>query len=337
MTDQDYIRRAIALARRGSALTSPGSMVGAVIVKNDAVIGEGFYTWDGVHHAETLALQQAGEAARGATIYTSLEPCSHTGRTPPCAKALLDAGIARVVTAMEDPNPLVSGKGIAMLKEAGIPVECGILQEEASRMNEAFLTRAAQKRAFGILKIAMTLDGKIATASGESQWITSEESRAAVQGLRHAVDAVITGSGTFLKDRPQLTDRTGLPRRRELLRVVLDRRGRVEKIPGWLIVGRGQGSAQSGVFSELHAELEQREIQSFVLECGPDLAFSALESGIIDKIVAFIAPTILGGRDVPAIGGAGIERLADALQLRDWTVAPSDRDITITAYVHRNH
>jgi diaminohydroxyphosphoribosylaminopyrimidine deaminase/5-amino-6-(5-phosphoribosylamino)uracil reductase len=328
MSDTDYIRRAIAIARRGIALTSPGTLVGAVIVKNDAVVGEGFYTWDGVHHAETLALQQAGEAARGATVYTSLEPCAHTGRTPPCAKALIDAGVARVVTSMEDPYPLVSGRGLAMLKEAGIAVECGLLQDESRRMNEAFLTHVTKKRAFGILKIAMTLDGKIATATGESQWITSDDSRTEVQGLRHSVDAVITGSGTYLKDRPQLSDRTGLPRRRELLRVVLDRRGQVERVPGWLIVRGG--------FGDLHAELEQREIQSFVMECGPDLAFSALESGVIDKVVAFVAPRILGGREVPAVGGAGFERLADALQLRDWTVSQGDTDITITAYVQRS-
>jgi len=329
MSDIGYMRRAIALARRGTALTSPGTMVGAVIVKNDAVIGEGFYTWDGVHHAEVLALQQAGEAASGATVYTSLEPCSHTGRTPPCAKALIDAGVGRVVTATKDPNPEVNGRGIEMLKAAGIPVECGVLEDDATRMNEAFLTRTTKKRAFGILKLAMTLDGKIATAGGESQWITSEESRAAVQGIRHAVDAVVTGSGTFLKDRPQMTDRTGLPRRRELLRIVLDRRNRVEKTPGWLMVRGG--------FGELHTEMEQRQIQSFVLECGPDLAFSALEAGIIDMIVVFVAPRILGGREVPAIGGAGFERLTDALQLRDWYVTQEDPDITITAYVHRNH
>ncbi len=329
MSDIAYMRRAIALARRGTAISSPGAMVGAVIVKNDAVIGEGFYTWDGVHHAEALALQQAGDASKGATVYVSLEPCAHTGRTPPCAKALIEAGVARVVAATEDPNPQVRGRGFTMLKEAGIPVDVGVLEEDASRMNEAFLTRARTKRAFGILKLAMTLDGKIATASGESQWITSEESRAAVQGLRHAVDAVITGSGTFLKDRPQMTDRTGLPRRRELLRIVLDRRSRLEKTPGWLMIRGG--------FSELHTEMEERQIQSFVLECGPDLAFSALEAGIIDKIVVFIAPMILGGRELPAIGGAGFERLTDALQLRDWQVTQEGPDMTITAYVHRNH
>jgi len=329
MSDIAYMRRAIALARRGAALTSPGPMVGSVIVKDGEIIGEGFFTWDGVHHAETIALKQAGETAKGATAYVSLEPCSHTGRTPPCAKALIAAGVARVVVATEDSNPLVNGKGIAMLREAGILVDLGVLEDDAKRMNEAFLTRMRTKRTFGILKLAMTLDGKIATASGESQWITSEESRAAVQGLRHSVDAVITGSGTFLKDRPQMTDRTGLPRRRELLRIVLDRRGRLEKTPGWLMIRGG--------FSELHAEMEERQIQSFVLECGPDLAFSALEAGIIDKIVVYVAPRILGGREVPAIGGAGFERLADALQLRDWHVTQEDPDITITAYVHRNH
>jgi len=330
MNDTDYIQRAIDLARRGTAMTSPGAMVGAVIVKNDAIVGEGFYTYDGIEHAETIALRQAGDAARGSTVYTSLEPCAHTGRRPTsCALALIEARVARVVSAVEDPDPRVQGKGFAMLREAGIAVECGILEDEASRMNEAFLTQTRENRPFGILKVAMTLDGKIATSNGESQWITSEESRAAVQGLRHSVDAVITGSGTFLKDKPQLTDRTGLPRRRELLRVVLDRRERVEKTPGWLLVRGG--------FDVLREELAQRQIQSFVLECGPDLAFSALENGIIDKIVVFIAPSILGGREVPAIGGAGIERLSDAIRLSGWTVTPGKTDITITAYVHRNH
>jgi diaminohydroxyphosphoribosylaminopyrimidine deaminase/5-amino-6-(5-phosphoribosylamino)uracil reductase len=328
MTDTDYIHRTIKLARKGTALTSPGAMVGAVIVRNGAVVGEGFYTWNGVHHAETLALRQAGDAARGATVYTSLEPCSHTGRTPPCAQALIESGVARVVTAMEDPNPQVRGKGLAMLREAGITVDCGIFAAEAARLNEAFITYVTEKRPFGILKIAMTLDGKIATAEGESQWITSEESRAAVQNLRHAVDAVVTGSGTFLKDKPLLTDRTGLPRRRELLRVVLDRRARVEP-SDWLVVRGG--------FDAFLAEMGQRQIQSFMLECGPELAFNALNAGIIDKIVAFVAPKILGGREVPAIGGAGFQRLADALQLRDWTVTAGEPDFTITAYVHRNH
>jgi diaminohydroxyphosphoribosylaminopyrimidine deaminase/5-amino-6-(5-phosphoribosylamino)uracil reductase len=328
MTDTDYIQRTLELARRGTALTSPGPMVGAVIVKDNTIVGEGFYTWDGLHHAEVLALTQAGAAARGATVYTSLEPCSHMGRTPPCAQALIDAGVKRVVSAIGDPNPRVNGNGFAMLRAAGIEVQHGILEQEAARLNEAYLTHTTKKRPFGILKLAMTLDGKIATTQGESQWITSEESRAEVQSLRHAVDAVVTGSGTFLKDNPHLTDRTSLPRRRDLLRVVLDRRGRVGETPGWLVIRGG--------FNALFAELEQRQILSFLLECGPDLAFNALESGIIDRIVAFVAPTILGGRDVPAIGGAGFARLSDAIRLNNWMVTTGKTDVMITAYVQRN-
>jgi diaminohydroxyphosphoribosylaminopyrimidine deaminase/5-amino-6-(5-phosphoribosylamino)uracil reductase len=331
--DEEYILRSIDLAQQGVGLASPGALVGAVVVKEDKVIGEGFYTWDGIDHAEVIALRQAGESAKGATVYTSLEPCSHTGRTPPCAQALINAGVARVVSAMEDPNPAVNGSGLAMLKHAGVEVLCGLKEDEAHRANEAFITYKKRGRAFGTLKVAMTLDGKIATRTGESQWITSEESRAMVQSLRHAADAIVTGSGTFLKDHPRMTDRTGLPRRRELLRVVMDRRGQirtdeaVEK--GWLPF--------RGSLEELSQKMQTREIQSFLLECGPDLAFSALRSGIIDKIVAFVAPKILGGREIPAIGGEGIERLPEAITLDGWEVEHSDPDLVLTAYVHRNH
>jgi diaminohydroxyphosphoribosylaminopyrimidine deaminase/5-amino-6-(5-phosphoribosylamino)uracil reductase len=216
-----------------------------------------------------------------------------------------------------------------MLREAGIEVECGILEPEARRLNEAFITYVTRKRPLGILKIAMTLDGKIATRSGESQWITSQASRDAVQQLRHSVDAVVTGSGTFLKDQPKMTDRTGLPRRRELLRVVLDRRGRVPETPGWLVF--------HSPLEALAEELFTRKIQSFILECGPELAFNAIQAGIIDKIVAFVAPAILGGRELPAIGGSGVERLSEAIRLQDWTVEASGPDFVISAYVHGNH
>jgi diaminohydroxyphosphoribosylaminopyrimidine deaminase/5-amino-6-(5-phosphoribosylamino)uracil reductase len=331
--DEAYMRRAIDLALQGVGLVSPGAMVGAVVVKEDKVIGEGFYTWDGIDHAEVIALRHAGSAAYGATVYVSLEPCSHTGRTPPCAQALIDAGVTRVVIGMEDPNPVVNGRGLEMLKRAGIGVSSGILEDEARRANEAFITFKTRGRAFGILKVAMTLDGKIATRTGESQWISSEESRAMGQSLRHAADAIVTGSGTFLKDRPQMTDRTGLPRRRELLRIVMDRRGQVrpdEAIQaGWLAF-RGSLEALSG-------EMQTREIQSFVLECGPDLAFNAIQAGIIDKIVMFVAPKLLGGREVPAIGGSGIEHLAEAIQLEDCEILMTGPDLVITSYVHRNH
>src|SRR5689334_21645157 len=204
MDDTTYIRRTLALAEKGIGLTSPGAMVGAVIVKAHRIVGEGSYTYDGIHHAEKTALAQAGSSAAGATVYTSLEPCSHQGRTPRCAKALIDARVARVVTAMMVPNTDVTGRGLAMLRDAGIEVQSGILESEARRLNEAFITYKTENRPFGILKIAMTLDGKIATSDGESQWITSEQSREAVHRLRHRCDAIVTGSGTILRDNPRL-------------------------------------------------------------------------------------------------------------------------------------
>src|ERR1041385_7531557 len=227
-TDVEYMREALELARQGLGLVSPGAMVGAILVRGVRIVGTGYYTYDDVLHAEIKALNEAGTEAQGATVYTTLEPCSHHGRTGPCAKALIDAGVSRVVTAMADPNPDIDGRGIAILRGAGIDVEVGVLEADAQRLNETFIVYKTYKRPFGILKIAMTLDGKIAARSGESKWITSEESRAQVQKLRHRVDAIVTGSGTYLKDKPELTDRTGLPRRRPLLRVVLDRRGRIE-------------------------------------------------------------------------------------------------------------
>jgi diaminohydroxyphosphoribosylaminopyrimidine deaminase / 5-amino-6-(5-phosphoribosylamino)uracil reductase len=329
MDDLTYMRRALELAEKGAGLTSPGAMVGAVIVQNGTVVGEGYYTYDGLRHAEVIALKQAGSAAKGSVVYTSLEPCSHQGRTGPCANALVQAGVARVVTAMKDPNPEVNGRGLIALRQAGIQIECGILEAEARRLNEAFITYKAKHRPFGILKIAMTLDGKIATREGESKWITSEESRAAVHYLRHRADALITGSGTIIADKPQLTDRSGLSRRRPLLRVVLDRRGRISDY--------GDALMFRGDFEALIAELYRREIQGFLLECGPDLAFDALRAGIIDKIVAFIAPQILGGREIPAIGGEGAGKLSEAIGLQGWTTARSGPDLVLTAYVHRDH
>ncbi len=314
MDDITWMGRALELAEMGAGLTSPGAMVGAVIVKDDRVIAEAFYTYDGLYHAEVIALGEAGDAVRGATVYTSLEPCSHHGRTPPCAKALIEAGVQRVVAAIEDPNPAVNGGGLAMLRNAGIQVQCGILEDEARRLNEAFIAYKTEERPFGILKIAMTLDGKIATRTGESRWITSEESRA---------------RGTVLADNPRLTDRSGLPRRRPLVRVILDRRGRVTNFPDALLF---RDSLEA-----LAAELYKREIQSFLLECGPDLAFNALLAGIIDKIIVFVAPRVLGGREIPAIGGEGIGVLSEAIALRDWTVTTAGPDIVLTAYVHRDN
>ncbi len=320
------MRQALELAERGTALASPGAMVGAVIVTGGGkIVGTGSYTYDDVLHAEIKALREAGPAARGATIYTTLEPCSHHGRTGPCARALIDAGITRVVTALQDPNPEVNGRGVAMLRNAGIDAEVGLLENEARRLNDAFIVYKTQSRPFGILKLAMTLDGNIATRTGESKWITSETSRTEVQALRHRVDAVITGSGTYLKDNPELTDRTGLPRRRTLLRVVLDRRRRIEHAPGFMIF--------RDTLAALRDELYRHEIQSFMLECGPDLAFDALQSGFIDKVVAFVAPKILGGRNFPAIGGSGFEKLSDMISLTDLSWRSIGPDVMFVGYV----
>ena len=227
MTHAKCMNRAVELAGKGRGLASPGALVGAVVVKDGAIVGEGFYTWDGVTHAETQALEAAGRRAAGGTLFVTMEPCSHHGRTPPCVEAIVRSGISAVMAATPDPNPIVDGRGFRALRDAGIRVEVGLGAEEAGRVNEAFLHATRNRRPFGVLKVGMTLDGKIATASGESRWITSEESRARVHELRHAADALLTGSGTILKDDPLLTDRSGRKRRRPLIRAVIDRRGRV--------------------------------------------------------------------------------------------------------------
>lgn len=240
-TDEQFMRQALILAREGLALASPNPHVGAVVVAADGkVIGQGTHTYDGRTHAEVLALQQAGEAARGATLYLNLEPCSHTGRTPPCADQVIAAGIKRVVAAMTDPNPAVSGRGLARLQAAGIEVEEGLLRDEARRLNEAFAKYIKRKTPFVTLKTAMTLDGKIAPPPVEGEtvrdlgsiaasggWITSAEARAHVHEMRHANDAIMVGVGTIIADDPLLTDRTGLARRRPLMRVILDSRLRL--------------------------------------------------------------------------------------------------------------
>jgi diaminohydroxyphosphoribosylaminopyrimidine deaminase/5-amino-6-(5-phosphoribosylamino)uracil reductase len=249
--DEQFMREALQLARRGIALASPNPMVGAVILDNaGSVVGRGFHTYDGVKHAEVLAIEEAGERARGATLYLNLEPCSHQGRTGPCADAVISAGIKRVFAAMEDPNPLVNGQGIEKLRAARLDVHVGLLEEEARYLNEAFAKFARTQSPLVTLKAGMTLDGKIAPPPRDSltpvpagaaaaNWITSEEARAHVQQLRHQMDAIMVGVGTVIADDPLLTDRTGLPRRRRLLRVVLDSRLRLP-LESRLLLVRGR-------------------------------------------------------------------------------------------------
>jgi diaminohydroxyphosphoribosylaminopyrimidine deaminase/5-amino-6-(5-phosphoribosylamino)uracil reductase len=238
--DERFMRQALDLAREGVGLTSPNPCVGAVVVHDGNIVGRGSYTYDGVKHAEALALEQAGEAARGSTLYVNLEPCSHQGRTGPCADAVLAAGVQRVVAAMRDPNPLVNGKGLEKLRAAGVEVVEGVCTAEARRLNEAFAKYIRKQKPLVTLKAGMTLDGKIAappgeagnstapgTRAGTADWITGEEARAHLQELRHASDAILVGVGTIIADDPLLTDRSGRPRRRPLMRVILDSRLRL--------------------------------------------------------------------------------------------------------------
>src|SRR5215213_4880351 len=223
-TDRRLMGRALDLARKGAGLISPGPLVGCVVVSSTGEIaGEGFYIFDAIKHAETIALELAGEKARGGTAYVSLEPHAHHGRTPPCTDALIAAGIKRVVAPIEDLNPKVSGKGFAHLRAAGIKVETGLMRDEATQVNEAYLHYMSTARPFVHLKLAASLDGKIATRTGDSRWITGPEARAGAHELRHAYDAILTGAGKVTTDDPLLSDRSGLPRRRPLVRVVLDR------------------------------------------------------------------------------------------------------------------
>ncbi len=352
MTDAQCMNRALELAGKGRGLVSPGALVGAVVVRDGAIVGEGFYTWDGVTHAETQALEAAGRRAAGGTLFVTMEPCSHHGRTPPCVEAIVGSRIATVVAATADPNPVVDGRGFGALRDAGIRVEVGLGADAAERVNEAFLHATRNRRPFGVLKVGMTLDGKIATASGESRWITSHESRVRAHELRHAADALLTGSGTILKDDPLLTDRSGRTRRRPLIRAVIDRRGRVgndRRIfsePGVVVYTRSQGPeldarhevvAGSADLGDVVADLAGRGVQSLMLECGPDLAFDAIRRGIVDKIVAFVAPIILGGREVPAFGSEGVRTLTEAFRLDGWEAERIGPDLMVTGYVHRNH
>ena len=362
-----HMREALDLAKKGIALAPPNPMVGAVIVQNGEVVGRGFHTWVGVKHAEILALEEAGSRARGATLYINLEPCSHTGRTPPCADAVLNAGIAKVVAATSDPNPLVAGEGFRRLRAAGVQVEIAVeFQAEAEKLNEPFFHFIRTGRPLTMLKSASTLDGKIAAPEDNSGWITSERARAHVQELRHASDAIITGIGTALSDDPQLTDRTGLPRARPLLRVVLDSTLRLP-LESRLVLSANDDliiAATSAASTERRRALESRGIAvrifdgprgrvdirdvismlgerrclSVMIEAGSKVNWAALESGAVDKVYLYYAPKILGGlQSLPMAGGIGRMRRADAILLERTTLHPIPPDeFAVEAYVRKD-
>src|SRR5579864_2379007 len=327
--DEEFMARALELAARGRGLASPNPMVGAVLIRDGKVIAEGFHTYDGLRHAEIIALEAAGENARGATMYVNLEPCSHTGRTGPCSRALISAGVARVVAAMIDPNPAVAGRGLKELRAAGIQVDCSCTSgacAEARRLNEAFAWWIRQRRPLVTLKTALTLDGSLVLPKSrnghQSRWITSEISRAEVQRMRHASDAIMTGIGTIVADDPLLTDRTSLPRRRALLRVILDSRLRLSHKSQVVRSARGDVlvftcASDSGVrakrlsargldicrvrprrgrpdLAAVLDELGRREILSVLLEAGPLLNQAALQADLVEKVRLFYAPVLVG-------------------------------------------
>jgi len=352
-TDRRMMARALELAKRGVGQVSPGPLVGCVIVSPAGdVVGEGFYIFEELNHAETIALATAGEKARGATAYVSLEPHAHHGRTPPCTDALIAAGIKRVVAPIEDLNPRVSGKGFAHLRAAGLEVETGLLAEDATQINEAYLHYMRTGRPFVHLKFAMSLDGKIATRTGDSRWVTGEESRARVHELRHRYDAILVGAGTVAKDDPLLTDRSGLPRRRPLVRVILDDKvglspesklATTSEAPV-LIFGRSENrdlldkgveivSLDPSDLRSVLAELGRRSIQSVLVEGGSSISGAFIDAKLVNKVSVFVAPKIIGGAEAPtAVGGKGIERMAEALELERVAVVQRVRDIEVTGY-----
>jgi diaminohydroxyphosphoribosylaminopyrimidine deaminase/5-amino-6-(5-phosphoribosylamino)uracil reductase len=354
------MQRALDLAARGTGQVSPGPLVGTVIVdSSQQIAGEGFYLFDNLKHAETLALEQAGNNARGGTAYVSLEPHAHQGRTSPCTDALIKAGIKRVVAPIEDPNPKVSGRGFAHLREAGVEVSTGVMAEEATRLNEAYIHFMHTARPFVHLKLAVSLDGKVATVNGDSRWITGEAARARVHDLRHEADAIMIGGRTARADDPLLTDRSGKHRRRPLVRVVIEQYLRLSPesqlaqttdAAPVLIFACGEADvdelaalqsrgveviAQESVLDlkSILEELGRRSLQSVLVEGGPSLAALMLEAGLVNKATFFVAPIIVGGQDAPsAIGGTGAEKIADAFQLDRVEVAQHGRDVEITGY-----
>lgn len=360
-SDARHLARALELAARGVGRVSPSPLVGCVIVDGRGeVSGEGFYVYEGVKHAETLALEQAGERAHGATAYVTLEPHAHTGRTPPCTDALIRAGVARVVAPIEDPNPLVSGRGFDALREAGVEVSIGVLAVEAARLNEKYIHSLRHGRPFVHLKLACSLDGRIATRGGDARWISGEKSRARVQRLRHEYDAVLVGAGTAAADDPLLTDRSGLPRRRPLLRVVLDERlglspesklartareapvlvftsasaepRRVAALEECGVEVYREESGGRGLASVL-AELNRRGVQGLLVEGGANVAGAFLRSGLVGKASFFIAPIILGGDALGAVGGAGALTVGEAERLQDVDITRHGHDVEITGYI----
>jgi diaminohydroxyphosphoribosylaminopyrimidine deaminase / 5-amino-6-(5-phosphoribosylamino)uracil reductase len=359
----EFLKQALDLARRGHSVTSPNPMVGAVLVRDGRTVGRGFHTYEGKRHAEIIALDEAREQAKGATLYINLEPCCHQGRTGPCTARLIDAGVKRVVAAMEDPNPEVGGKGFDQLRAAGIEVQVDPeFTAEATRLNEPFVHFMKTGLPLVTLKAAVTLDGKIAAPEDNLGWITSQQARAHVQETRHSHDAILTGIGTLLADDCRLTDRTGKPRSRPLMRIVLDSTLRIP-IDSKMVQSANHDVTivtTSAANEEKRSQLEERTVRvvtcdgpkgrtdphqvlewltsenylSLMIEAGSKVNWYYLAAGVVDKVLFYYAPKILGGlKSLPVVGGKGRLRRADALQFRDLTITqiPPD-EFAVEAY-----
>jgi len=348
------------LARKAAGRTSPNPMVGAVLVRGEKVIASGFHRMAGEDHAEIVALKRAGTKARGATLYINLEPCSHYGRTPPCSDALINAGIKTVVVGMKDPNPLVACRGFRQLRRAGIEVRVGLLQQECRTLNEAFAKYITRGIPFVTLKLAASLDGKIAAVTGDARWISSEDSRRTVHQLRNQVDAVVTGVGTVIADDPQLTCR--IPNGRNPWRVILDSRLRIplsakllrQRDPEKNIIVTGDRSSQTKIraleslgarvwrvklrhgrisWTRILRPLAAEGALSVMIEGGATTAAWALQEKVVDKILFFFAPMILGGDGRVMIDALGVKRIRQAIRIQDMQVRKSGPDTLVSGYV----
>ncbi|HEX6401276.1 MAG TPA: bifunctional diaminohydroxyphosphoribosylaminopyrimidine deaminase/5-amino-6-(5-phosphoribosylamino)uracil reductase RibD [Actinomycetota bacterium] len=366
MDREAQMRRALHLAERGWGRVSPNPMVGCVLVRDGRVVGEGWHEGAGTEHAEAMALRLAGDRAAGATAFVTLEPCNHHGRTPPCAPALVAAGVEGVVVATRDPNPIVDGGGLRALREAGLAVEEGLLHEEAERQNVAFRTHVRTGRPFVVLKMASSLDGKAAARDGSSTWITGSAARADVQRLRAWADAIVVGAGTVLADDPRLTVRDPeLASTRPPLRVVVDTSGRVpgdrrvfagdsptlvattdlapaDRRQEWLDAGADvavldRDPAGAVSLPALTEALGKRDVQGVVLEGGPTLAWSAVRDGVVDQVVVYLAPILVGGHAATGwVSGGGFAPIDRAARLSVASVERVGPDLKVVADVHRD-
>ncbi|RXT15521.1 bifunctional diaminohydroxyphosphoribosylaminopyrimidine deaminase/5-amino-6-(5-phosphoribosylamino)uracil reductase RibD [Ammoniphilus sp. CFH 90114] len=360
MNTHDYFMDiALGWARSAKGQTAPNPMVGAVVVKDGEIVGMGAHLKAGEPHAEIHALAMASNKARGATIYVTLEPCSHYGRTPPCAEALIRAGVSRVVVAMLDPNPLVAGRGVQLLEDAGIEVISGIRERESRRLNEVFIKYITTGRPFVTMKTANTLDGKVATEIGSSRWITGEKARIDVHRLRHEYQGILVGVNTVIKDNPVLTTR--LPEGgRNPIRIILDSTLRIplesnivqdHQAPTWIYTTRAADERKTSQLKEMGVEvfavssggqvdvldvlshLGEQQVSSVLVEGGSEVNGSFLKAKAIDKVITYLAPKLVGGRHAPtSFGGEGILQMNEAIQLRDLEVEIIGEDIRIEGY-----